>query len=168
MAVREDSVSLHRMMKLEMELEHLPMDVGLRFWSIFTAVHFWGEAPQEKCFDGSALAAQGMVVVTVNFRLGIFGYAAFPELEARDGHAGNYGMYDAYAALEWVQKHIADFGGDPANVTLMGQSAGARMVQLLCLSPKVKGFVHRAVMCSGGGQVRLFGRHRRYIRCGKM
>lgn len=122
---------------------------------------FLGGSAQEKCFDGSALAAQGMVVVTVNFRLGIFGYAAFPELEARDGHAGNYGMYDAYAALEWVQKHIADFGGDPANVTLMGQSAGARMVQLLCLSPKVKGFVHRAVMCSGGGQVRLFGRQRK-------
>ena len=59
---------------------------------------FLGGSAQEKCFDGSALAAQGMVVVTVNFRLGIFGYAAFPELEARDGHAGNYGMYDAYAA----------------------------------------------------------------------
>lgn len=121
---------------------------------------FLGGSAQEKCFDGSALAKQGLVVVTVNFRLGVLGYGAFPELAARDSHAGNYGMYDAFAALQWVQAHIADFGGNPANVTLMGQSAGARMVQLLCLSPMVKGLVHRTVLCSGGGLIGLFGRQK--------
>lgn len=119
---------------------------------------FLGGSAQEKCFDGSALSAQGLVVVTVNFRLGPLGYAAFKELAARDGHAGNYGMYDALAALQWVNRHIADFGGDPANVTLMGQSAGARMVQMLCISPLAEGLVHKAVLCSGGGQATLFGR----------
>ncbi len=59
MAVREDSVSLHRMMKLEMELEHLPMDVGLRFWSIFTAVHFWGEAPRRNALTAALLRPRG-------------------------------------------------------------------------------------------------------------
>lgn len=121
---------------------------------------FLGGSAQEKCFDGSKLAKRGLVVVTVNFRLGALGYGAFPELELRVGHAGNYGIYDAFAALQWVQAHIAAFGGNPANVTLMGQSAGARMVQLLCLSPMVKGLVHRAVLCSGGGQVNLFGRQK--------
>ena len=122
---------------------------------------FIGGSAQEKCFDGSALAKLGLVVVTVNFRLGVFGYAAIPELAVRDGHTGNYGMYDALAALQWVQANIADYGGDPAKVTLMGQSAGARMVQLLCLSPLAKGLVHRAVLCSGGGQIGLFGRQKR-------
>lgn len=118
---------------------------------------FLGGSAQEKCFDGAALSAQGLVVVTVNFRLGPLGYAAFPELAARDGRTGNYGMYDALAALQWVHNHIADFSGDPANVTLMGQSAGARMVQMLCISPLVQGLVHKAVLCSGGGKAALFG-----------
>ena len=119
---------------------------------------FLGGSAQEKCFDGTVLSTHGLVVVTVNFRLGPLGYAAFPELAARDGHTGNYGMYDALAALQWVNKHIADFGGDPTNVTLMGQSAGARMVQMLCISPLAEGLVHKAVLCSGGGLVTLFGR----------
>jgi para-nitrobenzyl esterase len=88
-------------------------------------------------FDGENLAKKGLVVVTVNYRLGVFGFFSHPELtQESDRHAsGNYGLMDQVAALEWVQKNIAAFGGDRKRVTIDGDSAGAVSVGDLMVSP---------------------------------
>lgn len=99
----------------------------------------------EKFFDGSALARQGVIVVTFNYRLGAFGFLAHPELsrESERHVSGNYGVLDQVAALEWVKRNIAAFGGDPGRVTIFGQSAGAISVCYLLASPLARGlFVH--------------------------
>jgi para-nitrobenzyl esterase len=102
-------------------------------------------------YDGSALARKGLVVVTINYRLGIPGYLAHPELTAESkAHAsGNYGMLDQVEALRWVRQNIAAFGGDPARVTIAGQSAGASSVHNLTASPLAKGLFHRVIAESG-------------------
>ncbi|WP_372784417.1 carboxylesterase/lipase family protein [Phenylobacterium sp.] len=105
-------------------------------------------------YDGSALAKRGVVVVTINYRLGRLGYFAHPALTAENadgGRLGNYGMMDHIAALQWVQKNIRAFGGDPAKVTVFGESAGAVAVQMLATSPAAKGLFVRAIAQSGGG-----------------
>ena len=110
-------------------------------------------------YDGEALAKKGLIVVTVNYRLGVLGYLAHPELTAESSEAasGNYGMLDQVAALEWVQRNIAAFGGDPDNVTVAGQSAGAMSVYLLTASPLASGLFHRAINQSGPGGLASFG-----------
>lgn len=102
-------------------------------------------------YDGTALAAKDVVVVTVNYRLGVFGYFAHPELVAESQHfsAGNYGILDQIAALQWVQDNIAAFGGDPDNVTIFGESAGAWSVNFLTASPLSAGLFHKAIAQSG-------------------
>ena len=120
-----------------------------------------GGCGHEKHFDGAALCKQGVVVVTINYRLGPLGFCCLPELLAEAGHTGNYALYDQLCALQWVHDNIAAFGGDPANVTIMGQSAGAMSVQQLCVSPLTKGLVGRAAMLSGGGVSKLFGSAKR-------
>jgi para-nitrobenzyl esterase len=104
-------------------------------------------------YDGSALATRGVVVVTINYRLGRLGYFAHPALSAEnaDGMVGNYGMMDQIAALRWVQKNIRAFGGDPAKVTVFGESAGAVAVQMLATSQAAKSLFVRAIAESGGG-----------------
>jgi para-nitrobenzyl esterase len=102
-------------------------------------------------YDGENLARRGVVVVTVNYRLGVLGFLAHPELTKEAGRSGNYGSLDQVAALEWVQKNIAAFGGDPNNVTISGQSAGASGVHNLVASPLAKGLFHRAIAESGSG-----------------
>jgi para-nitrobenzyl esterase len=103
-------------------------------------------------FDGSRLATKGVVVVTLNYRLDVFGFLAHPELtkESGTGASGNYGLLDQIAALKWVQRNIGAFGGDPARVTLFGESAGAFDVSLLMASPLTKGLFVRAIGESGG------------------
>jgi len=103
-------------------------------------------------YDGEGLAAKGLVVVTINYRLGIFGFFVHPELTRESGHnaSGNYGLMDQIAALEWVHRNIAAFGGDPNNVTIDGQSAGAHSVCYLIASPRAKGLFQRAIAQSGG------------------
>ncbi|PAU89409.1 hypothetical protein CK507_00565 [Pseudomonas sp. WN033] len=98
-----------------------------------------------------ALVSKGVVQVSVNHRLGPFGYIAHPELSAESGYngSGNYGQMDLIAALEWVQDNIAAFGGNPDNVTIFGESGGGRKVLSLMASPKAKGLFHRAVSQSG-------------------
>lgn len=110
-------------------------------------------------YDGAALARKGVVVVTINYRLGVFGYLAHPELSAESPHqaSGNYGTTDQIQALKWVQRHIAAFGGDPNNVTLFGESAGAFSVVQLLATPLTKGLFHRAIAQSGGGFFPLRG-----------
>jgi para-nitrobenzyl esterase len=110
-------------------------------------------------YDGEALAKKGVVVVTINYRLGIIGFLAYPELTAESAHgaSGNYGLLDQVAALQWVRRNIAGFGGDPDNVTIAGQSAGAISVYLLTASPLAAGLFHRAIVESGPGGLAAFG-----------
>jgi para-nitrobenzyl esterase len=105
----------------------------------------------EPPFDGARLAARGVVVVTIQYRLGMFGFLAHPELTAESPHhsSGNYGILDQVAALKWVRENIARFGGDPGNVTVFGQSAGALDTGLLLTSPLASGLFHRAIAESG-------------------
>lgn len=101
--------------------------------------------------DGSILATHGVVVVSMNYRLGIFGFLLLPELAAESDQkaAGNYGMLDQVAALRWVHRNIAAFGGDPANVTIFGESAGSFAVSALMASPIVKDLFQKAIGESG-------------------
>lgn len=103
-------------------------------------------------YAGDALAAHGVVVVTIAYRLGAFGFLAHPALtrESAAHGSGNYGLMDQLAALAWVQRNIAAFGGDPAQVTIAGQSAGAMAVSLLIASPRSTGLFARAIAQSGG------------------
>jgi para-nitrobenzyl esterase len=103
-------------------------------------------------YDGAAFAKKGVVLVTTNYRLGIFGFMAHPELtkESPNHASGNYAILDHLAALQWVQKNIAAFGGDPTRVTIFGESAGSWSVNVLHASPLAKGLFHRAIGESGG------------------
>lgn len=103
-------------------------------------------------YEGTELARQGVVAVTINYRLGPLGFLAHPGLNAESdaGVSGNYGLLDQIEALKWVQRNIAAFGGDPDNVTIFGQSAGSRSVSLLTLSPQARGLFRRAIAQSGG------------------
>ncbi len=103
-------------------------------------------------YDGEALARKGVVLVTINYRLGPFGYFAHQALsrESPQGSSGNYGVLDQIAALRWVQKNIAALGGDPGRVTIFGESAGSWSVCALVATPLAKGLFHRAIGQSGG------------------
>ncbi|WP_404710470.1 carboxylesterase/lipase family protein [Sphingomonas sp. MMS24-J13] len=104
-------------------------------------------------YDGSAFARQGVIFVSLNYRLGRFGFFAHPALSAAaDGPLGNYGLLDQMAALRWVRRNIAAFGGDPARVTVMGESAGGVSILELMASPLGKGLFDRALVMSGGGR----------------
>jgi para-nitrobenzyl esterase len=103
-------------------------------------------------YDGSRLAQKGVVVVSVGYRLGPFGFLAHPELTREGGgSSGNYGLRDIIAGLEWVRDNIAEFAGDPKCVTIFGESAGGGAVCILSASPKAKGLFHRAICQSGPG-----------------
>ena len=104
-------------------------------------------ASKEAVYDGSKLAAQGIVVVSINYRLGVFGYLALPELSAESslGISGNYGLLDQIAALRWIQRNIGAFGGNPSNVTIAGESAGGLSVMYLMASPEARGLFSKAI-----------------------
>ena len=112
---------------------------------------FAAGAASEPRQDGENLAKKGVVVVNLNYRLNIFGFFALPALAAESGHsaAGNYGLLDQVAALQWVKKNIAAFGGDPHNVTIFGESAGSFSVSALMASPLSKGLFKNAIGESG-------------------
>ena len=101
-------------------------------------------------YDSSSLARRGVVVVYINYRLGLMGYFGHPLLsrESEHGVSGNYGTLDQIAALRWVQENIAAFGGDPDNVTLFGQSAGGESVAHMLVSPLARGLFHKAILQS--------------------
>jgi para-nitrobenzyl esterase len=101
--------------------------------------------------EGDKLAKKGVVLVTINYRNGAFGFLSHPELTAESGHksSGNYALMDSIAALKWVKANIAQFGGDPNNVTVFGESAGACMAAAMVGSPEAKGLVRRAISESG-------------------
>jgi para-nitrobenzyl esterase len=102
-------------------------------------------------YDGRQFAASGAVLVTINYRLGPFGFMAHPALSAESATetSGNYGLMDQVAALEWVKRNIAAFGGDPGNVTIFGESAGSVSVGCLLVCPAAEGLFHRAILQSG-------------------
>jgi len=106
-------------------------------------------------YSGEGLAKKGLVVVTFNYRVGALGFLAHPELTKESGHqaSGDYGLIDQIAALRWVRANIVRFGGDPANVTIAGQSAGSMSVHDLTASPLARGLFHRAIAQSGGSTV---------------
>jgi para-nitrobenzyl esterase len=102
-------------------------------------------------YDGTNLAKKGVVLVSVSYRLGPFGFLAHPELSKESGKgSGCYGIQDQIAGLKWVKENIAKFGGNPANVTIFGESAGAKSVGFLMTSPMARGLFHRAISESGG------------------
>ena len=105
----------------------------------------------EVTMDGDAWARRGVILVTINYRLGTFGFLSHPELTAEQGQSGNYGTMDQIAALQWVHDNIAAFGGDPDLVTILGQSAGAMSVKTLLMSPLSSDLVAGAIIQSGGG-----------------
>ncbi|MDO9472591.1 MAG: carboxylesterase family protein [Caulobacter sp.] len=107
----------------------------------------WGGFGHEAIYDGSKMAGQGVVVVSINYRVGALGYLAHPGLSAESplGVSGNYGLQDQIEALRWVQRNIEAFGGDPSNVTIAGESAGALSVLYLMASPPARGLFSKAI-----------------------
>lgn len=102
-------------------------------------------------YDGSAFARDGVVLVTVNYRLGHLGGFAHPALSGEPGPKGAYALMDQIAALQWVKRNIAAFGGDPNNVTIFGESSGGISVLTLAVTPSAQGLFHKAIVQSGGG-----------------
>lgn len=141
----EDCLYLNIWTPAETGNEKLPV----AFW-----IHgggFGGGYSSEKEFDGAEYAKRGVILVTINYRCGVFGFLAHPWLSAEDekGISGNYGIYDQIAALTWVYENIAAFGGDPENITVFGQSAGCMSTQVLVSSPLTGNMIKRAILQSG-------------------
>ena len=121
---------------------------------------FQAGATSEPRQDGAKLTAKGVVVVSMNYRLGVFGFFSHPDLTAESAHhaSGNYGLLDQAAALAWVQKNIAAFGGDPAKVTIFGESAGSISVSAQMASPRSEGLFQKAI--GESGSVFMLGNNR--------
>jgi para-nitrobenzyl esterase len=112
---------------------------------------FSGGSTSAPMYDGMNLAKKGVVLVSVAYRVGPFGFLAHPQLSNESGKgSGNYGLEDMIAGMKWVKDNIARFGGDPSNVTIFGHSAGGMAVNMLAASPVTKGLFHRAICMSGG------------------
>ncbi len=110
-----------------------------------------GGSTSTPMYDGMGFAKKGVVLVSVAYRLGPFGFLAHPELSMESGNgSGNYGIIDMVEGLKWVKDNIANFGGDPSNVTIFGHSAGGAAISLLAATPLTKGLFHRAICMSGG------------------
>ncbi len=114
----------------------------------------------EGYLDGEGYARRGIILAAINYRVGPFGYITHDELKKKHGRDGNFGLDDILTAIKWIRAHIRSFGGDPDNITLMGQSAGAIQTQLLCLSEQARGLFKHAVMLSGAGLFPKIGRPR--------
>ncbi len=144
--VSEDCLYLNVWTPAKSADEKLPVLVwiyggGFAFGSTSTPTH-----------NGEFLARKGVVLVSINYRVGSLGFLAHPELSAESPHrvSGNYGIQDQIAGLRWVQRNIAAFGGDPTKVTIFGESAGGISVSMLCGSPEAKGLFRGAISQSGG------------------
>ena len=113
---------------------------------------FSGGATSIPTYSGERLAKKGVVLVSIGYRVGLLGFLSHQNLSAETNHhvSGNYGLLDMIAGLQWLQKNIAAFGGDPRRVTIFGESAGGIAVSILCASPLAKGLFHGAISQSGG------------------
>jgi len=127
------------------DARHAPVFVWIHGGALVTG------SSRESVYDGARLARAGVVVVSINYRLGVLGYLAHPALsaESAQGVSGNYGLLDQIEALRWVRRNIAAFGGDPANVTIAGQSAGGLSVIYLLVAPPARGLFAKAIAESG-------------------
>ena len=143
-AVSEDCLVLNVWTRAAHEDEGLPVMVWIHGGALVTGAG--------SDYPGELLSSKGVVLVTANYRLGPFGFLALPELSAENplGVSGNQGIRDQVAALAWVRDNIARFGGDPGNVTIFGESAGALSMSLLQASPLARGLFHRVIGQSGG------------------
>ena len=143
--VSEDCLYLNVWTPAKMSDEKLPVI----YW-----VHgggYVGGSTSTPMYDGTGFAQKGVVLVSVAYRLGPFGFLAHPELSQESGNgSGSYGMLDMIEGLKWVKENIAKFGGDPSNVTIFGHSAGGAAISLLAATPLTKGLFHRAICMSGG------------------
>jgi len=139
--VSEDSLYLN-IWKPNRESRNLPVLVFVHGGSLQNG------SGANKDYNGENLAKEGIIFITLNYRLGAFGYLADEELirESKNGSTGNYGLLDVIKALEWINGNIASFGGDPNNITLCGESAGAVLVSALCTSPLATGLFDRVVL----------------------
>src|SRR5271170_2776025 len=144
--VSEDCLYLNIWTSAKNMHEHLPVIV----W-IYGGGYINGSASMP-LYWGDKLAHKGVIVVTIAYRLGPLGFLAHPDLTRESPHhsSGNYGLMDQIAALEWIKKNITEFGGDPKNVTIAGQSSGSISVSILMASPLAKGLFQRAIGESGG------------------
>lgn len=118
---------------------------------------FTGGSNNEGHISGAEYAKNGIIFVAINYRLNAFGFCSHPDLE-KDGRCGNFGLYDQVAAIQWVKDNICGFGGNPDNIVLLGQSAGAMSVDILISSPLCKGWFKGAIMMSGAGLQRIAGK----------
>ena len=145
----EDCLYLNIWTTAKKNSKHLPVMVWIYGGGFVTG------AGSVAIYNGAALARKGVVVVNCNYRLGPFGFLALPELTKESPHhsSGNYALLDQIAALRWVQQNIAAFGGDPNNVTIFGQSAGASSVWLLTQSPLAEGLFQKAIIMSGAATI---------------
>jgi para-nitrobenzyl esterase len=142
----EDSLYLNVWTPAKSSSERLPVMV----W-IYGGGFTYGSS-SSALYDGTRLAGHGVVVVSFNYRLNVLSGFAHPLLSKESGHgSGNYGLLDQIAGLNWVQRNIKAFGGDPNNVTIFGESAGGLSVSALLVSPKTKGLFHKAIIESGSG-----------------
>ena len=134
-----------------------PRDTPARRLPVMVWIHggsFNSGSAAAPVYDGTSLAQRGVVVVTLNYRLGRFGFFAHPALSAEtpQGPLANYALLDMIAALKWVSRNIAAFGGDPRNVTIFGESSGAAAVNRLMIAPSARDLFHRAISQSGNGR----------------
>ena len=138
----EDCLSLNIWMPRE--ARNAPVFVWIHGGALVSGTSAFG------MYDGTNLARQGAVVVSINYRLGALGFLAHPELSAEspEGISGNYGLMDQIAALRWIEKNISAFGGNPENVTIVGESAGALSVMWLMTAPPARGLFDKAIMQS--------------------
>jgi para-nitrobenzyl esterase len=132
-----------------------PEGADLKDLPVMVWIHGGGNAAgwgYEKEFDGEGIASRGVILVTINYRLSVFGFLAHPDLTAESpyGASGNYGVLDQIAALKWVNENIEKFGGDSDNVTVFGQSAGAIDISTLICSPMTEGLIDKVIFQSGG------------------
>jgi para-nitrobenzyl esterase len=144
-ASSEDCLSLNVWTPANSRKGHLPVMVWIHGGG------FLGGSGSVPIYNGAKLATQGIVVVTINYRVGVLGFLAHPWLTAEAGTSGNYGLMDQVAALQWVKRNIATFGGDPRRVTVAGQSAGAASVHYLMAAPSAAGLFTQAIAESGSG-----------------
>ncbi len=144
-AISEDCLYLNVWTPAKSAADRLPVMV----WIYGGA--FVGGMTSIPAYDGTPLAEKGVVLVSVSYRLGVFGFLAHPELSKESGKgSGNYGLQDQIAGLRWVKENIAKFGGDPNRVTIFGESAGGISVSMLAASPAARGLFHRGISESGG------------------
>jgi len=145
-SISEDCLCLNVWTSARKVTDKLPVIVWIHGGAFMTGS---GSVP---LYDGEEISKKGCVFVTINYRLGVFGFLSHPELSAESDMkvSGNYGILDQIASLKWVKQNIAAFGGNPDNVTIAGQSAGAMSVNALMVSPLAKGLFQRAIAESGG------------------